>query len=83
MFKSLYLKRNSFKVYLESNGLIGEKISMEEINKSSDEMEKRAVKNAKANGLFANAQENAKLIVSNIVYQVYDPNEYAIEFNFK
>lgn len=79
---STEIDHDSFKIYTESDG-IGQKITMNEINESDKELIKRAQKDAIENGLYENAQENAKTIINNMVYQHFDSNEYTIEYDFK
>lgn len=70
---------DSFKVYHEDESAF-RNISLEENNEAVKEMQKNAEKDAVANGLLENAEENAEVILKEFFAQQFDLEKYHIEF---
>ena len=73
---------DSFKVFHEEESVFTP-ISLADHNEAVGQMKKDAEAHAVKNGLFDEAQSNAKVILKSFFYKEYDPDEYEIEFNFK
>ena len=71
----------SLKVYLEEESVF-RKVKWEEQDSAVAEMKKEARKDALANGLMDNAKENAEVILRGFVGQVYDLEEYEVQFTY-
>ena len=69
----------SFKLYHEAESIFRQ-ITLEENNEAMIGLKDSAEKNAVANGLLINAEENAKEILKGFFGQVFDREEYHIEF---
>lgn len=76
------IKLDTFKVYHESESIFTP-ISLEESNESLNKLKQEAEKTAISNGLLDNARENAKVILTGFFGNVYDLEEYKIEFKEK
>lgn len=70
---------DSFEVYLEDESIFRQ-ITLTETNTALQELEENAEKDAIANGLFENARANAETILTGFFANVYNPEEYNIEF---
>lgn len=77
---SIDVDHNSFKLYHEDQSIFAP-ISLEEHNESMKELESTSEKDAIDNGLFDNALDNAKVLLTAFIGQVYNPNEYTIIFS--
>lgn len=73
------LKPNSFKLYHEKESIFRQ-ISMEENNEALADLTEKAEKDAVANGLLENAQISAETILRGFFANVYDLDEYKINF---
>lgn len=71
---------DSFKLYHEEESIFAP-ITMEEHNDAMKELESTAQKDAIDNGLFDNAYENAKVLLTAFLNQAYNPDKYTIEFS--
>ena len=71
---------DSFKLYHEDESVFTP-ISMEERNESMKDLQATSEKDAIANGLYDNARDNAEVMLTAFIQQVYSPNEYKIEFS--
>ena len=69
----------SFKAYHEEESIFSP-ITMEEHNQSMTELVEQAQKDAIDNGLLEKAEENAKILVKTFIGQLYDLDEYKVEF---
>ena len=69
----------SFKAYHEEESMFSP-ITMEEHNQSMTELVEQAQKDAIDNGLLEKAEENAKILVKTFIGQLYDLDEYKVEF---
>lgn len=69
----------SFKLYHEAESVFRQ-ITLEENNEAMIGLKDSAEKNAVANGLLTNAEENAKEILKGFFGQAFDLEEYRIEF---
>ncbi len=74
------IKLDSFKVYYEKESIF-RPLTLEENNKSMEELQKNAEKDAIANGLFENAQTNAENILKTFFAKGFDLEEYEISFS--
>lgn len=77
---SVDIDPNSFKIYHEDESIFAP-ITLEEHNESLKELEITAQNDAINNGLYDKAFENAKVLLTAFISQVYDPDEYKIIFN--
>ena len=76
---SIDIDQNSFKLYHEDESVFAP-ISLEEHNESMKELEAMAQEDAIKNGLYDKAFENAKVLLTAFISQVYDQDEYKIIF---
>lgn len=74
------IQLDSFKVYLEDESIFRQ-ITLEETNAALNEMEENATNDAIANGLYENARANAETILTGFFGNVYDLEQYSIEFD--
>lgn len=79
MIISRDLKEDTFEVFHEQESIFCS-ITLSDINQSLEELENKAEKNAVQNGLLERAEENAQVIVSQFIGQVYDLNEWIIKY---
>ena len=70
----------SFKLYHEEESIFAP-ISIEEHNKSLTELEDEAEKTAISNGLYKNAYDNAKKLLTAFLGQTYDLETYKLVFS--
>lgn len=68
----------SFKVYHEQESIF-RPISLSENNKAQENLKENAKKSAIDNGLYDNAKENAKAILTSFFSNVYDLKQYEIK----
>lgn len=73
---------DSFKIYIESESKFND-ITLDENNKALQDMQKQAIKQAKNNGLYEKAEENAKTLLENFLSSQYNSDEYRYQFNFE
>lgn len=73
------VKTDSLKIYLEEESIF-KKITLEDNNEALANMQQKAQDDAIANGLFENARSNAETIITGFISQVYDLDEYQIQF---
>lgn len=73
------IDQSSFKVYHEEESIFRQ-ISLEENNEALLELKKTAEDNAIENGLLDNARNNAEVILSGFFANVYDLEEYEINY---
>ncbi len=76
---SIEIDPNSFKLYHEDESVFAP-ITLEEHNESMKELESTAQEDAINNGLYDRALENAKVLLTAFISQVYDQDEYTIIF---
>ena len=76
---SIEVKEDSLKIYHEQNGIFT-RIRLKENNIAFKNMKKRAQKDAIANGLLKNAQENAKPVIQGFIGKLYNLKEYKIKY---
>ena len=69
----------SFQLYSEKAGL-GNRLSAEDFNNSLVELEATAREKAIARGLLERADENARVLIRNLIGALVDLNEYTLEF---
>lgn len=69
----------SFRLYSEKAGL-GNPISAEDFNNSLIELENTAREKALERGVLERADENARVLIRNLIGALVDPGEYRIEF---
>lgn len=73
---------DSFKVYHEDESIFRQ-ITLEENNEALKSLQENAQKDAIDNGLLENARSNAETILTGFFGNVYDMDEYEIEFKDK
>lgn len=76
---SIEIDPNSFKLYHEDESIFAP-MTLEEHNESMKELESTAQEDAIKNGLYDKALENAKVLLTAFISQVYDQDEYKIIF---
>ena len=76
---SAELDLDSFKVYHEQESIFNN-ITLEDNNDAQKQMKDNAVQGAIDNGLLANAEENAKVLISNFFANDYDLTVYKVVF---
>lgn len=70
---------DSLKIYLEDESIFRQ-IKLEETNAALQDLEEQAQADAIANGLFENARTNAETILTGFFGNVYDLEQYKIQF---
>lgn len=70
---------DSLKIYLEDESIFRQ-IKLEETNAALQALEEQAQADAIANGLFENARTNAETILTGFFGNVYDLEQYKIQF---
>lgn len=76
------IKDDSLEIYLEKESIFTP-ITLTENNEARIELKKKAAEEAKANGLFEDAEKNAETLLRSFIGKQFDLNTYQLSFKYK